>query len=56
MKREIKSKRCALDQDKVVITNLVSLLEDEKEEFDNKGKVIGMMFYKSENKEKIKDF
>ena len=35
MKKEIKGKRCVLDQGKGVITKLVSLLDDEHDSCDN---------------------
>ena len=54
MKKEIKAKRCTLDQDKAVITNLVSLLEDEDEYFKCKEEVIDMEFLKNEKNEHVK--
>jgi len=51
MKKDIKCKRCVLDQDKSIITNLVSLIDDDDDDvYDNikKEDLYAIKFEKSE--------
>ena len=53
MKKDIKGKRCVLDQDKSIITNLVSLIDDDDNDDDvydniNKEDLYAIKFEKSE--------